>query len=519
MATDQLGCVHIAWAGIAENAAIYRKVCSTPDGGEVFSGGVNVSSGVNGPRRVAIGANSAGNLVVGWDSSNVMYFNTFNGLGWTGAQPAENANGSQLWADVHGAPNGNIALVWEESVGGQFDPAFRFFPFTVGPTPTPPATATPLASPTPSASPTTAPTATPTTPPVPIGTLEINGGATFTNSPNVSARITNSGGAATSYTLTGAGQSSGAFTPDGANSMAVNVTIATQQCVVQSLTGLLSGPSGNSNLFSDSIVYDGAVSANARAVNPNLDSNNRPVMTRPLVNAMGYGDNGYTRDRSRVLVVIDPQADECSGLQDFIVGGTGETAIPSATDSRWRALPSGYSLITALPAQQPEGQLYAFKLFLRDRAGNTASKDLSIIYDATPPSAELTSGTTVTTTATSSFSDVVSLDLASLRVTDNAYPNGYWGTWIMVNTDPTGDPGSTDWNQYGVVTRGQLGATLTWNLLFGNRTDPQPNQTYYVHLRFIDGAGNVTGTVINSTGVAPTSFSSALRAYLPIAQR
>lgn len=409
--------------------------------------------------------------------------------------------------------------------------------------PTPPtatATATsaaPTATPSPTVtpSPTATSTPSPTPIPAPISRLTLNNGVEYTNSTTVNARITNLGGPANEYTLVVGGKTiSGAFQPDGDSSMVVPLTVENPvQCQQYTVTGLLRGPSGASQVAVGTFTVDQSVQARVEAVNPNLESNSRMVAqgASPQVFPGNYGDPGYTRD-TRFLVNIDSFENNCSGLKDYLVGGKGETAIPQQNDRRWQALGSATAVWATLPSDQPEGP-YSFSIFLRDRVGNISSfqsrdganNARPIIFDVTNPSARAGRTNVVSTTSNlQPAGDVARLDFTTspLTVTDNLYPGGYYGVAVLVNTDPSGTKTTeSEWNLYSAVVPGKIGTTFDWNLSFGRNPAAQAGQDMYVHLRFIDGAGNLSpiGDTISSQAVRPTAFTSVFKQFMPFLVR
>ena len=448
-----------------------------------------------------------------------------NGSAWNGAVRIFRAPGFSVEVEVAGSCS-NFHAVWHDNPDG----AYRIYYAQTGgtrdgcvaPTATPAlATPTNQATNTPTNTPSPTPTNTPSPTPTPItpaGVLVLNNGANFTNNATLTGRLTNNGGPASTYALTGDVTQSGAFTPDLQNGMTLQLALTNpQQCQRYTIAGQLTGSGRTSPLFSDSITYDAQVDVNVRALN--LATNGRSISV--LDNPSNYGDPNYT-GLPVFGIQIDPTAAECSGVDDYIIGQTGETGIPAASDSRWRSVEPGTTIIGNVPGNQTQGN-YFFRIFVRDNAGNVVVRDANIIYDSTPPNVLAGTNNVVSTTAVTPVSDVVRLDLSTLVVTDNLYPSGnqaYYGVWVLVNNNPTTDASSSDWVNFGTVVPGKVGSTFDWNLVLGsNRAPLLPGQNYYVHLRFIDGGGNASGTPIHSQGVVPTAFSSLRQAFLPFVQR
>ncbi|MBA3946994.1 MAG: hypothetical protein H0X37_20830 [Herpetosiphonaceae bacterium] len=507
VAVGPTGQVYLAWRSI--NNGVYYAFRQS--NGSYAVSNVFRQSNVN--YTTAIAVDSQSNVHLAWTSTNSGQSETYYAFR-TPTQdfttPIIVSNeGNGLKADVaiaadvvNGVPTAHIA--WESFVGGQY---IRYARVTAvgdtGATPTPvPPTATPV----------------PVTPPV--GSLTLNSGTAYVG-PQITARITNTGGPATSYTLTDNGQtvSSGAFTADGSGGQTVTFTLpTTPSCQAVTISGTLNGPGGASN-FSSSITFDGDVKASAMAVNPNLVTNSRSIQgATPAAVTTNYGDSRFTRS-TFALVYINLLPGECSGLKSYIIGSSTDP-LPSPSDSRWHPYSSNGAGVVNIPPSIKDGQTYNFQVFVQDVVGNVTGIPASITYDITPPT--VTAGSNpVPTTATGSGGDIAHLDLSSVNVNDTAYQQvahaAYWGFSVLVTGQSTIDSGDPAWDQYGVITPGVIGANgLDWNLYFANTTQPPATgKAYYVHLRFVDGAGNVASTVINSGAVTPQAFSSRMIQFLP----
>ncbi|GAC1544531.1 MAG: hypothetical protein NVS2B7_18870 [Herpetosiphon sp.] len=397
-------------------------------------------------------------------------------------------------------------------------------------------TATPTATPPPPPP----PTATPT-PSAPIGALSLNGGSSFTTKAGVTGVISNSGGPATNFVLTIDGQPpvSGAFAADGKGPQTIPITLpAGAGCIPTTVNGTLTGPGGTSS-FNATIMYEPQLTASAVAVNPALRSNNRRIGVGPSEFAGYFGDQGYTREPFFYLY-IDPKVGQCSPLDAYYVGIASDV-FTTTSDPRWKKYEPGTAPIFAIPGAAPQQGLYSYKVFLRDVAGNFTTNtangqpalDVSIVLDQKPPVASIGAGSsassTIPATGTGKSNDVARLDLTSLVVSDTpdagsapgyaGYPGGYWGTWLLVNDKPTVEVGDPSWISTGIVRQGRLGPSVDYNLFFGQAGPNRPTNTpLYVHLRFIDGAGNA-GNVLNSTAVTPTQYLSGSSQFVAMIAR
>jgi hypothetical protein len=111
-------------------------------------------------------------------------------------------------------------------------------------------------------------------------------------------------------------------------------------------------------------------------------------------------------------------------------------------------------------------------------------------------------------------------------VTDDGYTNGapanrkYWGVWVVATNSPA-LPSAQVFAQYGKAHILDPGAT---SLKSVNLTNDSPGMRQsgarYVHLRFLDGAGNYSVAGITSAPVMLSDpFVDGTRSYMPLISR
>jgi hypothetical protein len=156
-----------------------------------------------------------------------------------------------------------------------------------------------------------------------------------------------------------------------------------------------------------------------------------------------------------------------------------------------------------------------------DNGGNVESFSKTVTYDDDPP--VLGAGGAITFTAgVSTNLSLVPIQF-SASVTDDGYTNAapatkkYWGVWVVATNSPT-LPLPQVFAQYGKVHRLDSGAT---SLDAVNLTNDSPGMRQsgprYVHMRFLDGAGNYSVAAITSPPIALNDpFVDGTRNYMPL---
>ncbi|HEU4322495.1 MAG TPA: hypothetical protein VFS21_05025 [Roseiflexaceae bacterium] len=256
-------------------------------------------------------------------------------------------------------------------------------------------------------------------------------------------------------------------------------------------------------VFSDAITFDTAVQANISAVNPNMQS----VRTTPLDNNLSDGaSNGapnYTRATKVFLNIRD--AGDCSALKSF-----------SVTNGPSGGIAGSYGASVDLPGGTEPGPR-TVQVQVLDTLNNAANHSATIIYDPrstatglNPPNLEGLPVVSETTTATVGLENSVvrTLSFSDTFVTDNLYgraenlPAGkqFWGVWIANSRTEvltTTDEAALVYQPVQVFNQGPA-FEIKWNLFSGLNYGPAADKTgtYYIYVRFLDGAGNPSQRVL-----------------------
>jgi hypothetical protein len=268
----------------------------------------------------------------------------------------------------------------------------------------------------------------------------------------------------------------------------------------------------------DSEIFDIGVQANVNILNRHLAGlpttyslSTQDVFTGPGGNGASDGDPNYTRERSFYLG-ISGFAD-CSGLSTFAVTGSESGNIANNFYANAPALPGGIA-----PGA------HEISVEVKDALGNADTIEKTLIYD--PANLDTTGSQTNTlglpvlgsggsVAANNANSIIRSLSFQGISVTDNLYgqqpnlpqlPSGkqFWGVW-MANTTSANtsvDDPSLNWYPVRVATP-DSNFTVTWNIFAGLNVPyaelrNRPG-TYYVFVRFLDGAGNASVGSLKAT--------------------
>jgi hypothetical protein len=268
----------------------------------------------------------------------------------------------------------------------------------------------------------------------------------------------------------------------------------------------------SSAIFSKAIKLDppGDVDAVVQARNPQAGLS--PSYT-PFAGDAGTatgasgGDPAWTRTPT-FLLNIGPN-DDCSGLKSYAVGSiTGN--ITNNSVSTEIALPT-----STAPTPGPQ----TFDVNVSDNLGNLKAFPQTINFDPldnpTTPAADesgrpvYVSGTLSNDNSSADARKSIfrTLSFSNVNVTDNLYRanapgSQFWGVWVAIGArnDTSTTPSST--LLWVPIKVSSPGATFTVPInLFNNGPGPRLDQdgTYVVFVRFLDGAGNPTTTILNTS--------------------
>ncbi len=384
--------------------------------------------------------------------------------------------------------------------------------------------------------PTPTPTITPTPIPLPTGELQINNGATFVNTANVSVRITATN--ADQYRLSNDGVKFTEYAPipaEGVVPWALEPAPAgTTACVNRTVYGQLrhsSSPAQETDILQAAIAIDPGIDAEIFIRNPYHAANptvyDMPQMQEFGVLGAAHGDPRYTRI-PLAFVEARGLVGECSGLNTITVNNYA----PVGIQNNYFGMPLG--LKSGVPNEGP----HTMTVTLTDKAGHPPLvAEQTIFYDATPP--RLTSGNArIVNSAGQEVSEtssvIVNLSFESMVITDNLYGrNGeskpFWGVWLAnsrqnIATENTQLLNTLNWSSIEVPTATNAGNntftfTMPWSILSGlPRNQWQGGATYYVYARVLDGAGNPSTETIKYEVTLRENFDLP-KIYLPLIRR
>lgn len=316
-----------------------------------------------------------------------------------------------------------------------------------------------------------------------------------------------------------------------ANPMGVTLPeriLTTTACVPSTLFIQVRRESGAvSKITNDAVTFDSEVYANVTLINP-FTSQRAPTFT-PLgesdqisLAALG-GDSGlggasngaidYTRVPAFYLEVAN--MGDCSGIREFATGRSSTSFGPAVS-----LVSRSFANILPFPGSMTLG---ANEVFVRiaDEINNYQEVRQTLIYDPAKPILASSTAESFSVVATDPRATVVQkLSIRDVTVVDNSYPGrGFWGVWIANSRTPIDDPASNpDLRWFAGSAPGTSGTfNLAWNAASGLASSEVTPGTYYIYLRFLDGAGNATDSVLRtSVTLEELSFP---RIYLPLVQR
>lgn len=272
----------------------------------------------------------------------------------------------------------------------------------------------------------------------------------------------------------------------------------------------------------DAILFDNTVSASVKITNPYLAglpqtfARSADAYTKATDGAFD-GDPSYTRIPQFFLSIAD--AGECSSLASFSV---------PASNFNGNITGGSYQNKVTLPqaANITPGSTQTIGVTVLDTLGNIGNYSNALVYD---PANTDTTGTQTNTlglpvlaqggsiAANNANSIIRTLTFNGISVTDNVYGQKegltagkqFWGVWIAnsrTNVGPT--DASLKWYPIQVKSPGST-FSVPWSLFTGLNLGADRNQTgtYYVYVRFLDGAGNATVDALQTSVTLTTGYT------------
>lgn len=438
----------------------------------------------------AIARTPGGALAVAWEDGTSSSddtrdiearVSTDNGATWSGVQNVSPADGLSRNPAMDGDSAG-FKLVWHDVRTTKYQ--IYYSTYSVGPS---------------------APTAQPV-----INTPTTKG-------PSVSVSFTNVGGGANQIRwkwgaapTDTANDSNGWQTFTNPTSIALPTVTSTGSCQNLVLyTQVRNASVVQNGASSVSVKYDGAAQANVIVSNPYLNGlpatfTQRVQDTYNTATDGAYNGNpNYTRVPQFYLAINNNN--DCSGLTSFLI---------PATNTSGSLTTGSYVKIISMPQGSfpNPGTKVRIDVVVSDGIGNITSYPKDIIYD---PANTAQSGTPNTdglptykggsATVSTDNSILRTLTFQNVSVNDTVYgqfenlPAGsqFWGVWIANSTTPVNNPNSSGLQWFPVEVRNpSSNFTVSWNLFNGIAPANRKPGTYYIYIKFLDGAGNATvGTV------------------------
>lgn len=351
------------------------------------------------------------------------------------------------------------------------------------------------------------------------GTLSLAGGVASVNSTAVGAAITPNNCAPTQMQIS-VDTPVTDVTPKQAYQASFNVTIPVSNACVHTVYARLLIDNAPGAIFTDTIVVDTDVDATVIARNPFLLNSTLPI-TPTDGNALGGAPN-YTRD-GRVFLQINDN-DDCSGLKEFTASGNFTQPISGESFA-------GY--INVLQGTTSQGEK-PFQVNVKDKLNNTttypsATQSFSVTYDTEPPVLDMSKSPTMTTPV-SVTNILTTLTFSNTEVHDNLFgPREglagnaeFWGVYIANSREISPSLSTLKWTAVPVDKPGKSFSIPQWSLFSGlgyNPRDTNRSGDYYVFVRFVDGAGNVTQQVIRSKKITLAANYSVPTRYLSLVSR
>jgi hypothetical protein len=230
------------------------------------------------------------------------------------------------------------------------------------------------------------------------------------------------------------------------------------------------------------------------------------------------GDPRYTRIPQFFMGIYN--VNDCSGLADYAVTGSEGGAIDNGFSFEKKVtLPQG-ALIRP-------GAKTTVNIAVTDKLGNPGAFSTDLIYD---PASTDTTGTQTNTLGLPILADGASvsvdtntksvmrtLTFSGVNVNDTVYgrneglPAGsqFWGVWVANATSDVGaDSAGLKW--FAVrVPNPDASFSVPWSIFTGLDlgADSTKPGTYFIYVRFLDGAGNPTQAAIKTSAVLDSGYS------------
>lgn len=277
----------------------------------------------------------------------------------------------------------------------------------------------------------------------------------------------------------------------------------------------------------DAITFDGVVQANVSITNPN-----KKFGLSTWQQGANGGLDSHTRTRSYNILFAN--TGECVGLKEFAIEKNGVEAkrvvIPDNTSvyNFPATIPDDTPGIAPAPGKRPD-----FSVNVYDKLDNKLSLAQQIWYDprnvndvANAGAPVLTQGGTLAVNGANTLLRTLTISAtASDEIYNRATGKPYWGVWVaatkgnapLTEAELISDTSTLQWASIWVPNAGAPSVNVKYalNTNLGTPALTGAEGTYYVYVKFLDGAGNPsTGTLISGPVTLAAGYK-AIDMYLP----
>ncbi len=251
----------------------------------------------------------------------------------------------------------------------------------------------------------------------------------------------------------------------------------------------------------DEVIIDAGVTAAVSLANPHLmrrsaQFSDLGATPNDLGSDSGASDGDPTYTRDPLAYVEIHGLNECSGISDMSTARSTTSIAPSR-----KVLKDFFANVLPFPGTFVVGS-NTVMVRINDVIGNSKDYTQALTYDVTPPILDSATPGSVTATADPKGTILTSLAFSNIKVTDDAYPGGFWGVWIANSRTAVADPlidTSLVWAPAAAPSNSTSFTIANWSLATGLTSDKLTTGSYTIYARFLDGAGNPTTGVISTT--------------------
>lgn len=261
-------------------------------------------------------------------------------------------------------------------------------------------------------------------------------------------------------------------------------------------------------------LFDGVVEAEAAVRNPFTP--NSAALPPEVANVAGapIGDPRYTRVPLITLEITGQ--DDCTDLKSVGIGKDANTI-----ETTYLIDESGFRGVVPMPdfGNLRDGPV-PVTAQVRDGAGNRRDFTFTMIFDEGKPQLNIGDPGTIVPSPDPGGDLIQDLSFQNINVSDITYGGrGFWGIWIANSRTPVANPATSadlSWTALRAPGTGRSFTIRSWSLANGLAAGDVTAGTYYIYVRFLDGAGNPSDGAIT---VTLTSNAEQPGTYLPLVRR